>query len=861
MDDLGEDSAARVLDFLDDKLQTPGDLDSLDALLANITAQHGLLRQQLDDAQRDLDDAKHRQHAHHAQLQHKATAFRRDQHDIDRRLQVITASDTSDDAVPRFEAVLATLERLDMASGYLELLADVDELSKQAHAQLQTSNEAALAPYKHLCALHARLTALHHDAEGAAPQLLHHVARITHALRTNIFDAFAADLDRLLAKLHWPTPKAAVPPHLRQEWDAAVVKLLDLQMPELEGNHYANRPPHKAKLPPVLFPFQVLVQPLEMRFRYHFEGDKPTNRLDRPEYFLSHVTTLLDDYSAFVGDYLQPVLFKHFRGTDLALNPVYIDAMSAFITALLPVLRTKIASMLPKVADQPQLLSHLIHEIMSFDSTVRDTWAYDGGYGLTGWNGLSWEFLVQGNWFDQWLRVEKDCMHLSPEAHPIALQRYQSIVEADDWKDLDYESVDPKATKPTKGAIRVNDLLETITDRYRPLTSFKHKLAFLIDIQIAIFDKFHERLSENLEAYLRMTTALGRAMTGVSREEQEKSLGIEGLESLCKTYGSADYLEKAMRDWSDDVFFLDIWDELQDRAQNGGSIGSRTVASVAERTSKNVGTSEGDASDAGGLFDETASWYARLRDRSEQIITETLVSNVRVALKSYRQINPWATLSSSAGSGKDLSPTAELDPLLTHLGTTLAFLSRVLAPAPLRRITRVVLGTVNTTLYDSVLRVSFSTQGAAQLNADLEAICAVVDEKVGARVAAAALRKCIEGASLVGLPVRGGKTSANTSSQGEEEGMEEWDAWAAEDADADAPAGDESSGPVPPKATSTRDADQHAEGADALGLWEVEKRLFADNQSARDVLEQLGLEVLDEKEARRLLRLRVELAG
>jgi hypothetical protein len=45
----------------------------------------------------------------------------------------------------------------------------------------------------------------------------------------------------------------------------------------------------------------------------------------------------------------------------------------------------------------------------------------------------------------------------------VALARYQSIVEAPDFGDLDYESVDPKATKPTKGAIRVNDLLETIT--------------------------------------------------------------------------------------------------------------------------------------------------------------------------------------------------------------------------------------------------------------------------------------------------------------------------------------------------------------------------------------------------------------
>ena len=41
----------------------------------------------------------------------------------------------------------------------------------------------------------------------------------------------------------------------------------------------------------------------------------------------------------------------------------------------------------------------------------------------------------------------------------------------------------------------------------------------------------------------------------------------------------------------------------------------------------------------------------------------------------------------------------------------------------------------------------------------------------------------------------------------------------------------------------------------------MERRLFADNQSARDVLEDLGLELLSETEARALLRRRVELAG
>jgi len=218
----------------------------------------------------------------------------------------------------------------------------------------------------------------------------------------------------VLKKIRWPNHKAVIPPQLLEEWQTAIVKLLDLQMPELEGMAYAQGPGNKIKLPAVLFPFQVLVQPLEMRFRYHFEGDKATNRIDRPEYFLSHITTLLNDYSAFMVDYVQPILLKQFRGTDLALNPVYIDATAALITALLPTLRTKIGNLLPKVAGQPQLLSHLMHEVMSFDTTIREEWRYDGGFGLDGWRGLSWEFLVQGDWFGRWLQVEKDCMRHHP---------------------------------------------------------------------------------------------------------------------------------------------------------------------------------------------------------------------------------------------------------------------------------------------------------------------------------------------------------------------------------------------------------------------------------------------------------------
>jgi hypothetical protein len=69
-------------------------------------------------------------------------------------------------------------------------------------------------------------------------------------------------------------------------------------------------------------------------------------------------------------------------------------------------------------------------------------------------------------------------------------------------------------------------------------------------------------------------------------------------------------------------------------------------------------------------------------------------------------------------------------------------------------------------------RYRFSTAGAAQLHAVLAAICRIVAKQVGPGVAEAGLRRCVQGARLVELLVKGDKDQA-----AEGEGEEEWEAW------------------------------------------------------------------------------------
>lgn len=461
-------------------------------------------------------------------------------------------------------------------------------------------------------------------------------------------------------------------------------------------------------------------------------------------------------------------------------------------------LRRKIFALMPQISKQSQLLSHLIHELMSFDVSLRDEWNYDGGNAIDGWEGLTWEVLVKKDWFGRWLEVEKT----------FALSRYQNIIDATESREIDYDSVDSGATKPTYAAVRVNDLLETITDRYRPLTSFSQKLRFLIDIQITIFDRFHSRFHDSLEAYLAITSSIARTVQGVSRETQAELQGLGGLERLCRIYGSAEYLEKKMRDWSDDVFFLDLWDELQDRARRGTGknlAGPMSVEDVAERTSSTVGSEE----DSGALFDETAGAYRRLRIRTEVLIQDMLIYSLRESLRPYGRINPWSSLSAESSS---LSLTAELDAAVQQLNDYLSFLSKVLAHAPLRRIVRQVALAIQAFLWDHVLmRYTFSASGIAQFQRDVDIIWETMDRWLGEGQAEIGMRKLKEGLVLLGLPVR--------SEEGEEN-----------------------------------------KGEDVgLGLWEVEKRVFRNNESGREVLDELGLEVLSESEARHVLERRIEM--
>jgi RAD50-interacting protein 1 len=519
----------RVEDYLDDRLQSTTDLENLDALLANVEEQRSQLQTQLDEAVKQLDEARRTALDRQGSLSRRIENFQKLQQSIDIRVKIAAASDAPSETIARLSQPMRKLQTADLAHRYLLLLQDVEKWRTEARSHLPGSPKAALEPYTRLKQLSIRLKELQGPADDAAVHLVTYVRNITHSLWDEMIKTMSAELDAALTKRKWPMvdPES----EMDEEWLLCIEKLLDLQAPELG---YTNKVI-------TLLPFDVMSRIFVSEFRFHFLSDKPTSN---PQAIGTHCfpwfMATVEKWEDFFRDNLSHTLAAKFRGTPAAQNMVYVDPVCALITALLPVMREKVKSVANEATKNPTFLSSFIGQLMMFDENLRSKFNYDGGEAENGWAGLTTEVLEDH--FDAWFQAEKD----------FALERFRGIINTADGRNIDYDYNGAGKTKPTYGAVRVTDLLRTVTGQYERVRKFKHKIRFLIGIQLDILDEYHDRLRGSLEAYQALTSTVGRTLHGITKEQLAALEGTGSLETLCKVFGSADHIIGTLKDWSNE---------------------------------------------------------------------------------------------------------------------------------------------------------------------------------------------------------------------------------------------------------------------------------------------------------------------
>lgn len=355
--------------------------------------------------------------------------------------------------------------------------------------------------------------------------------------------------------------------------------------------------------------FSVLAAPYDVRLRFHFEGLKDTNLPDKPEWFYSYFLDIIEEQELFMQEFLQPLLDGRI-------------AVNEFICALVPSAIRKATVLFDTLQDTTTELSHLLYETVLFETALKERYFYSPHKGK--WIGVSGAILTPSR-FETWLNVERD----------FALSRFQSIMLLPDAWEIDFDGVESGVTKPTKSALMVKDLLESVTDHYRSLTSVAYRLKFLISIQTTILDLYHEQLHEQNLLLESRISLLSRALVGSA--DKQKTSGSEGIWRVCRIFGSANYMIETLQVWGEDVFFLELWRDIT--SLNSSTRKEGGIDKDASQTSANI-PSNGE--DEGTLFDDTIKGYITLKDRVYQTAKSFLEKRMQEGMKEYFKLNDWS---------------------------------------------------------------------------------------------------------------------------------------------------------------------------------------------------------------------------
>ncbi|GAA6059630.1 hypothetical protein JCM10212_004133 [Sporobolomyces blumeae] len=551
---------------------------------------------------------------------------------------------------------------------------------------------------------------------------------------------------RLLSKLEalgWPQPFAEpLDPYEDPkvaEFQTAFVDLLTLEL--LQNNNVLPGPASKAtqrKKPKPLLALVPLVHPLLMRFKWQFDGDRTTNRIDKPEYPLSHVLNLLTAHERFLSEDIQYLLSTNgFED---------VDAVNEFTSLLLPPLASRFRHHLPQLVDLPPILAHTVYQVVEFDQVLRGR-GYRPRTKQAGsvqqedeeepeWEGLCEVILGRREWFERWLEGEREFFDT---------RYYAAIGAPDAWHVLSVDDFDASTsttgTRPTQSALRVKELAEQLSTRYRPLP-LRHTVPFVLTLHLPLLRSYAGRITSSLDAFESLSFGI---LPGALGQSTAATQGVGGVVRLIRAGVSARWMAECCDEWGEDAFFLQLYSYLES-ALADGRIEDPDHQALAEEVLDN--------SD-GTLFDREKKSFEDLADRSEDLIVRHCTREVVGELKPYfgRRFD----IADDEGDPNDLSLTQELLAPLSLLSSLLKALVEAYPPSTLSQLYRRIAQSLSRALLERLyVSHSWTEAGARQLEYDLAHgfLVAAREAGVGARSIARGWEVALGGAQVLALPTQ-----------------------------------------------------------------------------------------------------------
>eukprot|EP00073_Rattus_norvegicus_P022949 XP_006236037.1 PREDICTED: RAD50-interacting protein 1 isoform X1 [Rattus norvegicus] len=409
--------------------------------------------------------------------------------------------------------------------------------------------------------------------------------------------------------------------------------------------------------PSVALPIQIMLVPLQKRFRYHFRGSRQTNVISKPEWYFAQVLLWIGSHSHFLDEKIQPILDK----VGSAVN-----ARLEFSRGLVMLILEKLASDIPCLLYDDSLFCHLVDEVLLFERELHSVHGYPSTFASC------MHILSEETCFQRWLTVERkfalqkmDSM-LSSEAAWVS--QYKDITDVDEMKVPDCAEV-------------FMTLLLVITDRYKNLPTASRKLQFL-ELQKDLVDDFRIRLTQ------------------VMKEETRAPLGFR----YCAILNAVNYISTVLADWADNVFFLQLQQAALEVFAENNVLSKLQLGQLASMESS--------------VFDDMINLLERLKLDMLTRQVDHVFREVKDAAKLYKKERWLSLLSQSEQAVMSLSSSA--CPLLLTLRDRLLQLEQQLCFSLFNIFWQMLVEKLDLYLYQEIILANhFNEGGAAQLQFDM----------------------------------------------------------------------------------------------------------------------------------------------
>lgn len=554
------------------------------------------------------------------------------------------------------------LNTLQCTLQYMKVLQHIEYLNTELQKEFGKKDDEKCVT------LFANLTEISRNLADFAGQNLRNYLKDDIYYWHNILkDKLSKDFNEILKALKWPFVSdnfSMVLPlfsHIQKLQNVSEY-LLQIEIPT-ESAHPVVTTALLSNFPPVCLPIHLLLQPLKKRFIYHFYGARQTNRIDKPEWYLTQILTWIRDHKDFIEKHIQPVADK--------LGLLHIDIKLEFIRGLVQIAVEKLYSDLPNLQFDDFSFSHSIDEALGFDKELRETYEYPANQPSI------LVVLTQAQIFVKWLAMEKK----------YATEKMDAMLPPNALEAFDPLTSDVEDLKITTCADAFITLLQTITERYESLSQPGHRLQFL-ELQLELLDDFRVRLLQLVNA-----------------EE-----GGDIIESIIPSIAnSIYYIENVLIDWGAMLHYLSLY-YYKSQLETDKQLSTPKLADFDDSPSYDIETDT--------VFAETLSLYMHMRKDLLHTLAETVIGEIKRKSKTYR-CDSWLTMRVDK-EFRSLSLTPTACPMFEILSKRLHQLQKSLQSKLFMFVWRSIAQQLDTYLFeDLVLDNRFSEGGALQFKFDI----------------------------------------------------------------------------------------------------------------------------------------------